>query len=109
MNECHLNKKEGSTAPAHLLPNGDWFSGMGWTGGWASRRPRRERQIEAEIDRYASYIRAATPADDERERDRGEGTHEHQATRGTTETTREGELCVCGSAVRRRLTELLPV
>ena len=71
MNECHLNKKEGSTASAHLLPNGDWFSGMGWTGGWASRRPRRERQIEAEIDRYASYIRAATPADDERERPRG--------------------------------------
>ena len=63
--------------------------------------PRRERQIEAGIDRYASYIRAATPADDERERDRGEGTHEHQATRGTTETTREGELRVweCGKAV----------
>jgi len=30
-----------------------------------------KRQIEAEIDRYASYIRAATPADDERERQRG--------------------------------------
>ena len=44
-----------------------------------------------------------------RERDRGEGTHEHQGTRGTTETTREGELSVCGSAVRRCLTELLPV
>ena len=27
-NERHLIKKEGSTAPAHLPPNGDWVSGL---------------------------------------------------------------------------------
>ena len=71
--------------------------------GWKSRnfcKSRNFRQIEAEIDRSASYIRAVTPADDERERDRGEGTHEQQGTRGTTETTRVGRLRVweCGKA-----------
>ena len=75
-----------------FYPTGIGILGLRWTGGWASQRPRREHQIEAEIDRYASCLaRAATPVDDERERPRGglegEGTDEHRATRGTAWNT----------------------